>query len=183
MSRGKRSVGAGEIDAIKAFIVGMVVLTIAFTIYTFFFVRPRVDELERINRVAKVDCERIQKICAKNKSLLDAYQKAKDGGGIASPEEYFARMRDVSSLPGFDVIDTRRETGKSRDYKEYYTSIGLKNINWDQVVRFMYNVETGPKYRILEFDARRAAKKGADVGDNWKLTLKAAYRTQPEPEG
>ncbi len=180
MSRGKRSGAPGEIDAIKAFIVIMAALTFVLGIYTLFFVKPQVTDLDKVNRQAKADCLQIQRLCAKNGSLLDAYGKAKDSGGIASPEEYFARMRDVSGIAKFSSLRTRRKTGGSRAYEEYYSDIAFNGGSWEQLVRFMFNVETGPKYRILEFDARRAKDKGND--DAWKVNMKAARRTQPETE-
>ena len=77
-------------------------------------------------------------------------------------------------------LQPRRESGRSGDYKEYYTAIQLKNVTWAQAITFMWNVEhKSPKYKILSIDDLRRMDSKSDA-DSWKLNVKAAYRTQRE---
>jgi hypothetical protein len=180
VSRGGTKKGGDEIDAVKAFIVIMAILTVLLAGYTLFVKRPERHELETANLRAKDYCRRMFDLKDEVDRYLTAYQEARQTG-FSSPEEYFAGVRDSARIDrGQMGLQPRRETGRTRDFKEYFTLIQLKDISWAQAIQFMWNTEhSSPKYKILSIDdLRRADAKKDD--DLWRVSLKAAYRTQRE---
>lgn len=185
MSSAKGS--GGEIDAIKAFILIMAVLTVGLFIYSVFFLKSQLADLEKANARAKGYCERLvgrrvgTGLATEVNRFLDAYSEAKKAGGISSPEEYVDLVVSNSRIDSHKnkvKLDARRETGRTRDYREKYELVSADNLSWDEVLRFMWNFEhNSPKYRILSIDElRRTEAKSTE--DSWKLQVKAAYRTQ-----
>jgi hypothetical protein len=176
----KRSGGGGEIDAIKAFIVIMAVLTVGLAIFSFLHLKSRLGDLDRANAMAKKQCERIIRLRREIFRYLTAYEKARESGGIASPEEYFDRVCNMSGIPSSSMTPQfDRESTRTRgEYREIYTQIELRDVTWDQVIKFMWYVEhQSPKYRILQIDSLQRVDQRSE-NDLWKTTFRAAYRTQ-----
>jgi hypothetical protein len=156
------------------------VLTLGLAGFSWFFLRGDLNDLEKANQRAKRTCKLIGTRSEENARYLDAYRRAKDKGGIASPEQYFARVRSTSGIgeDNMTLSSTDRDVGRSRDFKEFATLIILKDVTWDQVIRFMWNTENiSTKYKVIEIpELIRMNPK--DVEDRWKAKIKAAYRTQ-----
>jgi hypothetical protein len=180
MSGARRGGGSGEIDAVKTFIVIMLVLTLGLGGYSFFVLRSKRADLDAANARARKQCERVIVLRREISRYLEAYAKAKEEGGISSPEAYFRRVCQLSGISeGQMTPDYDRESARTRgDYREIYCLISLKDVTWDQVMKFMWYVEhQSPKYRILEIDSlQRVNQKSSE--DQWKTVFRAAYRTQ-----
>jgi hypothetical protein len=181
MKHAKKRSGGGEIDTIKAFIVIMIVLTVGLAGYTFLHLRGKLDELQKANARSKRQIETILQQREELTRYLKAYGDAKAKGGIASPEEYFASVLSQSGIPDRSMkLTPGRESGHSKEYQEVYAAISLDGVTWDQIIRFMWNTEhNSPKYRILSIDSLSRIESKEQSG-LWKITLKAAFRTQRE---
>ena len=182
MKGGKKKGGGGdEIDAVKAFIVIMAVLTVVLGGFSYFHLKSRRDDLERANAKAKKECEKIVRQHRETMRYLDAYETAMRDGGIASPEEYFGGICNLCNIPANRMTpDYEKESSSRRkgDFREIYCQIQLKDVTWDQLLKYMWYTEhKSPKYRILSITSlQRKEQKSED--DVWKVVFRAAYRTQ-----
>ncbi len=182
MVGGKKKGGGGdEIDAVKAFIVIMAVLTLVLGGFSYFHLKTRRDDLERANDKAKKECEKIIRQKREIIRYLKAYEKTMEEGGIASPEEYFGGIRDLCNIPENRMIPDYEKPSRSKqkgDFKEIFCQIQLKEVTWDQLLKYMWFTESkSPKYRILSIESLQRTDQKSE-NDVWKINFKAAYRTQ-----
>ncbi|MCU0724392.1 MAG: hypothetical protein MUE73_01165 [Planctomycetes bacterium] len=170
-----------EVDAVKAFIVVMVVLNIALGVFIFI-------TAAKLSEVETKGLDRARRLCAGQNGLgfralqIQEYLKliadTAETTLLNSPERFFGNIYVRQDIrPEQVTLGPPKETKNIRDkYTEVYWDIEITGISRQQATLFAHGVEANsPKAKVIELSIRRVKKKDAPE-DQWDARYKVGYR-------
>ncbi len=168
----------GEVDAVKAFIVVMLVLDVALGV----FILITAGKLSDVDRLGLARAKAMAPKMTTTALQIQEYLKLIGDSGettlLTSPERFFGNIyQSVGIDPKQVAVGPQKDSVNRRDkYTEYSWDLEVSDITRKQAALFAHGVETSsPKARIIEMTLRRSKKKDAPE-DTWDARFKIGYR-------
>jgi len=172
-----------EVDAVKGFIIVMVLLIVALGVFIF-ITTGKLSDFDRGIAQAKALTRGSSRTAGMGDTALEvrAYLKLMKESGdtllIESPISFFQRSfgRPEVGIPASKVqVSPRRESvNRKEKYTDYSWVLTIRDVDRCQTALFLYDLESrSPKARTLELTMRRNRKKG---DQSWDGTFRIGYR-------
>ncbi|MHC4470897.1 MAG: hypothetical protein ACYS99_08015 [Planctomycetota bacterium] len=164
-----------EVDAVKGFIVVMIVLIMALGVFIVITMGKLSDYEQSIDTAKKV-ARTLGKKCFDIQAYLNLMKESGDTILIQSPERFFGQFYTKAGVDTSQVtLSDKKDTYNRKDkYTEIYWDLDIREINREQAAQFLWGVENrSPKARTLQVSMRRNKKKGEDV---WDGRFRIGYR-------
>jgi hypothetical protein len=176
--REERSAGLHDADAVKLFLVVMVVMVVGLGVLIL-FAKNQLSEYEDSIALAKVKSASIGNDALEIQAYLKLIRDTEETTLMQYPERFFG---GIYGQPQIAISQTDVTTGPQRSsvnrtdkYTEYSWSLDMKNLSRRQGALFLWGVEDkSPKARTLEVTMRRDKKD--EEGDQWAGSFKIGYR-------
>jgi hypothetical protein len=168
-----------EIDAVKGFIVVMLVLIVALGVFIV-ITKNELSEYETAIAQSKPQVRKLGTDSLKVRAYLDLIKGSKETVLQNYPEQYFGniyRSSDIGIPQGRVKLDGPKSERNNREkYTEISWELDFEDVDRKQATLFLYGVEkNSPKARIIEISLRRNRKKDARP-DSWDANFSVGYR-------
>jgi hypothetical protein len=164
-----------EVDAVKGFIVVMVLLILALGVFIVITMGKLSDYEKSIDSAKRVARDMAKK-CFAIQAYLNLMKESGDTMLIKSPERFFGQFYTRAGVDTAQVTlsDKKDNYNRKDKYTEVYWDIDIRDIDRNQATQFLWGVENrSPKARTLQVSMRRNKKKGEDI---WDGRFRIGYR-------
>jgi len=168
-----------EVDAVKGFIVVMVLLIIALGVFIVITMK-QLEVVEQKVAIARNNVVRMGLKSLEVRSYLRLIKDSEERLLINFPERFFGRIYqspEISIAPSQVTLGAKKDTlNRKMKYREFFWDLDIRDITRKQATLFLHGVENdSPKAKIIEVSLRRARKKDAPP-DTWDAHFKIGYR-------